>query len=79
MKTQAHIDKRSAVPWWAAFGAPLLGVPILVALLALGSGEATKADVKVPESGYAAEQVDQQSVEAAVELPPEEHVARSRC
>jgi hypothetical protein len=79
MMKKAHIDKASAVPWWAAFGAPLLGVPILVALLALGSGEATKADVKAMESGYEVEQVDLRSVESAVELPPKESAARSRC
>lgn len=79
MMKKAHIDKASVVPWWAAFGAPLLGVPMLVALLALGSGEATKADVKAMESGYEVEQVDVRSVESVVELPPEESAARSRC
>jgi hypothetical protein len=51
----------------------------LVALLALGSGEATKADVKAMESGYEVEQVDLRSVESAIELPPKESAARSRC
>jgi hypothetical protein len=78
MKT-AHINKVSVVPWWAAFGAPLLGVPILVALLALGSGESTKTDVKAMESGYEVEQVDLRSVESVVELPPKESAAPSRC
>ena len=32
-----RIDHRKAAPWWVAFGAPLLGVPMLVALLALVS------------------------------------------
>jgi hypothetical protein len=76
---KAHIDKASAVPWWAAFGAPLLGVPMLVALLAFGSGEATKDDVKAMESGHEVEQIDVRSVESAIELPPKESAARSRC
>ena len=39
-----HIDKKSAVPIWAAFGAPLLGVPLIVGLLALSApGEAVPA------------------------------------
>jgi hypothetical protein len=76
----AHIQKRgSMVPWWAAFGAPLLGVPILVALLAIGSSDATTKDADPPESGYAAEQVDVSSAEVAVELPPEEFGPHSRC
>ena len=37
MMIQARIEHRRSAPWWAAFGAPLLGVPILVALLALVS------------------------------------------
>ena len=31
------LNDRSAVPWWAAFGAPLVGVPLLVGLLAFGT------------------------------------------
>lgn len=55
---------RSAVPWWAAFGAPLVGVPILVGLLALGG--ARSADAKVgPQNVTTVE-----SVQSAVELPP---------
>ena len=56
----AHIDNRSAVPWWAAFGAPLIGVPILVALLALGSTRDANAGVTVPdaEAGYVAEPIE---------------------
>jgi len=60
---------RSAVPWWAAFGAPLVGVPVLVALLALGSGG--HGDVgrgSGAEPGYATEQAE--ALQAGIELPP---------
>lgn len=63
----AHIDRKSAVPWWAAFGAPLVGVPLLVGLLALGSA-GHHATQPQPDSGYAVEQSD--ALQAGVELPP---------
>jgi len=31
----AHINEERAVPVWAAVGVPMLGIPLLVALLAL--------------------------------------------
>lgn len=34
---QAEIQHRKTAPWWVAFGAPLIGVPIMIALLALVS------------------------------------------
>lgn len=66
----AHIDKRSAVPWWAAFGAPLIGVPLLVGLLALGSTHGAKTGAaKDAETGYVTEQTEALKA-AAVQLPP---------
>lgn len=45
-----HIkNEKTAVPWWAAFGAPLLGVPLLVGLLAL-SAPAEPAPAAVQEN-----------------------------
>jgi hypothetical protein len=35
--TQAHLSKDKSPPLWAILGAPLIGVPIMVALLALGA------------------------------------------
>ena len=34
---QTGIQHRKTAPWWVAFGAPLIGVPVMVALLALVS------------------------------------------
>jgi len=63
-----YADK-SAVPWWAAFGAPLVGVPILVALLAFGSGGHGDAGRGAgAETGYATEQAE--ALQAGIELPP---------
>lgn len=73
-------DNRSAVPWWAAFGAPLVGVPVLVALLALGTdGQGDAGRASEAEQGYAIEQ--QEAVQAGIELPPVffDGSAESRC
>lgn len=68
----AIFNDRSAVPWWAAFGAPLVGVPLLVGLLAFGS-------VRQPDAGAAgaagaAEPVlvteRSEALRTTVDLPP---------
>lgn len=37
MMIQAGNPHRKTAPWWVAFGAPLIGVPMMIALLALVS------------------------------------------
>lgn len=65
-RSGANPTRRSAVPWWAAFGAPFLGVPLLVGLLALGSPE-VPAEPTAPEAGgsFTTDEV----MESAPELP----------
>lgn len=79
---KAHINQESAVPWWAAFGAPLIGVPLMILLLALGApGDAVGTSVEV-EAGIAKETVEvEATVSATVDLPPEYVVddVHSRC
>ena len=58
--TYAQIDKQRAVPWWAIFGAPLVGVPVVVALLALAAPE--QQAVTEQNLDFAAEQVEIDSV-----------------
>lgn len=66
--------KTSAVPWWAAFGAPLMGVPVLVVVLALGAAGKVEAGVGtkvVPVQ--ATEQVEAAgALGLPVELPAED-------
>lgn len=66
----AHIKERSAVPWWAAFGAPLLGVPLLIGLLAVGSANTSSEQPIETESSLVKEPVEATAIQSAVELPP---------
>ena len=63
----AHIDEKKGVPLWASIGVPLLGVPIMVALLAL-TAPAERAPVGEAEAGVRTEQVEAHTVEQAVEV-----------
>jgi hypothetical protein len=62
----AHIKKEIAVPIWAAIGAPLIGVPLMVALLALAGPTHTEP---APETGVIleVEQVDVRSIEQMID------------
>lgn len=55
--TRTYLNEEKAGPLWAVFGAPLVGVPLMVAVLALGSGSTIDTAVE-PEVGYAVEQVE---------------------
>lgn len=61
-----HLRKRNKVPWWAVIGAPVVGVPCIVALLALAGPEqeAGGADTEVD---FAVEQLDVEPAEARLE------------
>jgi len=63
--TQRHLKKEHRPPLWAVLGAPLVGVPIMVGLLALGAPKAdAPAMEKVP--AVVAEPVDTHVVEPAL-------------
>jgi hypothetical protein len=55
--TRIYLNDDKAGPVWAVLGAPLVGVPLMVALLALGSGTAVETAVD-SDAGYAVEQVE---------------------
>ncbi len=75
----ANPARRSAVPWWAAFGAPLMGVPLLVGLLALAAPRAAQeAPVQTAPSSFTTDEVvdpvpeaAERMVELRLELVPE--------
>ena len=54
--TQMTLNKDKAPPVWAVLGAPLVGVPIMVALLALTAPKGEPAGDLVP--AQAVEQID---------------------
>lgn len=68
---QAHIDNKRSVPLWAIVGAPLIGVPLMVALLALAAPAGVPEATEI-EAGIETEQVDIQSVEHTIEVDIEE-------
>jgi hypothetical protein len=63
--TITHKSVNMAAPFWVAFGAPLLGVPIMVVLFALAPSQGVDAAVE-PEIGFAIEQALAQDVDPVV-------------
>ncbi len=79
---KAHIDQASAVPWWAAFGAPLIGVPLMILLLALGApGDVVGTEGGEVEAGYVTEKAEVEAIGVSIDTSPEylEDDANSRC
>ena len=66
----AHISKEKAVPLWAVIGAPLVGVPLMVALLSLVAPAET-APTGEPWAGFETQQVEAQEADQS------EPIARS--
>lgn len=60
--THTTMSTEKTGPLWAVFGAPLVGVPLMVGLLALGSQSAADAAVE-PDLGFVVEQVDLQRMD----------------
>ena len=56
--TRTYLDDEKAGPLWAVFGAPIVGVPLMVALLALGSGSAVDTGAGDGDVGFTVEQVE---------------------
>jgi len=65
---QARISEKRAAPWWAVIGAPLVGVPLMVAALALVAPQESQS-VGEPETGFKTEQMDAQTADHTSELP----------
>ena len=70
---KANLNTDRSVPWWAVIGAPLVGVPLIVALLALTAPE---QKVSGEPEAVTTEQVELQTVDQALETSAE-HMARS--
>lgn len=62
----AHIKKDIAVPIWAAIGAPLIGVPLMVALLALAA-PADRAAEGEPDAAVKTEQLHVGSIDRPID------------
>ena len=70
------IGERREVPLWAALGVPLVGVPLLVALLAITAPRPEP----VTEPGVTTEQVDVQPADHIASHPADSRVqAPKRC
>ena len=74
----AHISERREVPLWAALGAPLIGVPLMVALLALTAPK-QETPVDAPEAGATTELVEDQVVDHASGLTADYIQQTKRC
>lgn len=60
--TQKHLSRDKTPPLWAVLGAPLVGVPLMVALIALGAPK-VEAPAAEPVPALVTEPVDTHVVE----------------
>ena len=65
--TRANTKADRAAPLWAVFGAPLVGVPLMVALLAFGSAPVVDP-VDDSDPGFITEQVQMPELEGRADL-----------
>lgn len=72
---KAHMNQESAVPWWAAFGAPLIGVPIVIGLLVLSAPSGAEGARGSVEAGLVGDAVEAVEVEAARTISDREAAA----
>ena len=63
-----HLTNEREVLWWAKIGAPAIGVPLMVALLALTAPK-HETPVGGTDLGATTEQVERQAVDHAFSLP----------
>ena len=78
---RAQINERAEIPWWVPIGAPLVIIPMLVALLAFWAPrEEERTGVGEPDATrYVEEPVDARSVGGPVELPPDATPGTTLC
>jgi hypothetical protein len=66
MMIHTHIDRNRAVPAWAAVGVPLIGIPLMVALLAL-AGPSDRERLGAQDAVLTTETVETQAIDQEID------------